>query len=115
MANLMDVFLNFFNKPKFRSPSEKQISCRMDNNLTTCPIELIQTQFEMPTSSLPSEYMNKKMLEKKLSLKKWGSTLNNFHAACHNCESNNDPASVALSSFLNHLLNPFRRLSSSLT
>ena len=76
MANLMDVFLNFFNKPKFRSPSEKQISCGMDNNLTIGPIELIQPQFEMPTSSLPSEYMNKKMLEKKLSLKKRGGTLN---------------------------------------
>ena len=72
MANLMDIFLNFFNNSKFRPLCEKQISCGIEYNSTVGRIELIQTQFEMSTPSLPSEHTNKKMLAKKFFTEKDG-------------------------------------------
>ena len=72
MANLMDIFLTFLKKTKCRPLCEKQISCWMQNNLMIGPIKPIQTQFEMPTPSLPSEHMNKKLLEKQFHSKRRG-------------------------------------------
>ena len=62
---------------KFRRFSEKQISRKIERNLTVSPIELIQTGMELSSPSLSSGHINKdKIFRKVWTKKEGGGTLN---------------------------------------
>ena len=72
MANLMSIFLKFFMKLKFWQFSEKQISRKIERNLTVRPIELIGTVIEVLTPSLYPEHINNEKVFRKLFTKNEG-------------------------------------------
>ena len=72
MANLMSIFLKFFMKLKFWQFPEKQVSRKIERNLTVRPIELIETGIEVSTPSLYPEHINKEKVFRKLFTQKEG-------------------------------------------